>query len=229
MQAAGKAQLDLNNIESVFTAFELAKVIQRLPGVATNEIPKVIAALKQLIVSTLERTMQFPVTEREIQPPKPYGEFASFLGDLQADQTHKSSVSVITFNYDIAVDLALFRAGFEVSYEITETSTNQTSMDLLKLHGSLNWAEEQGTKKIIPVAIDRYLREFYVSTSSNYVYLPLSEQFDDFFGKQIPPVLVKPESVIVPTSWNKADYHQTLSDIWAAAAHHLAWYWCRHY
>lgn len=39
-----KAQLDLNNIESVFTAFELAKIIQRLPGVQTNEIPDVIAA-----------------------------------------------------------------------------------------------------------------------------------------------------------------------------------------
>lgn len=221
-QVHSKAQLDLNNIESVFTAFELAKIIQRLPGVPTSEIPEVIAALKQLIVSTLERTMQFPVSERDVLPPKPYGEFASFLGDLQKEQTQTTSVSVITFNYDIAIDLALVRAGFEVSYSLTKHSKHRTSMDLLKLHGSLNWAEEHVTKKIIPVALSSYLREPYALTDTDLVYLTLSEKFDAFFGCQSPQVHVKPEAVIVPPSWNKADYHHALSDIWAAAAEHLA-------
>src|SRR5258706_11739933 len=35
-------------------------------------------------------------------------------------------------------------------------------------------------------------------------------------------VEVEPEPVIVPPSWNKSDYHQTLSNVWAAAATDLS-------
>ena len=40
-----KAQLDLNNIESIFTALELGRIIQRVPGMDTDSIPEVIASL----------------------------------------------------------------------------------------------------------------------------------------------------------------------------------------
>lgn len=34
--------------------------------------------------------------------------------------------------------------------------------------------------------------------------------------------VVEAEPVIVPPSWNKADYHAALSDVWASAAKHLS-------
>lgn len=55
-----KAQLDLTNIESIFTALEIANVLKKLPGFDVEEIPGVIASLKEVIVSTLESTMDFP-------------------------------------------------------------------------------------------------------------------------------------------------------------------------
>lgn len=67
-----KAQLDLNNIESIFTVLELGRVIQRVPGLNTEEIEESIAALKELIVKTLEVTMKFPVNRRYIDVPRPY-------------------------------------------------------------------------------------------------------------------------------------------------------------
>ena len=48
-----KSQLDLNNIESVFTVLELGRIIQKVPGLTRDEIPAAIAALKKLIVRTL--------------------------------------------------------------------------------------------------------------------------------------------------------------------------------
>ena len=55
-----KAQLDLNNIESIFTALELGRIIQRVPGMTAAAIPAAIASLKEVIVKTLEVTMPFP-------------------------------------------------------------------------------------------------------------------------------------------------------------------------
>ena len=76
-----KAQLDLNNIESVFTALELGKVIRTVPGLEPDEIPEVIATLKMLIVRTLEERITFPREAKlnfEVNVPQKYW---SFIGD----------------------------------------------------------------------------------------------------------------------------------------------------
>lgn len=55
---------------------------------------------------------------------------------------------------------------------------------------------------------------------SNFV-IPIGSQLCSYF-QQFERVLVNPEPLIVPPSWNKADYHSALSDVWAAAAKHLS-------
>jgi hypothetical protein len=40
-----KAQLNLTNIESIFTALEISNVLKKLPGFESEEIPSVIASL----------------------------------------------------------------------------------------------------------------------------------------------------------------------------------------
>jgi hypothetical protein len=37
-----KAQLDLNNIESIFTVLELGRIIQRVPGLKRSRFPKLL-------------------------------------------------------------------------------------------------------------------------------------------------------------------------------------------
>ena len=58
-----KAQLDLTNIESVFTALEIARVLGKLPGSKAEDIPIVISSLKEVIVKTLEMTIEFPLRQ----------------------------------------------------------------------------------------------------------------------------------------------------------------------
>lgn len=52
-------------------------------------------------------------------------------------------------------------------------------------------------------------------------HLPIGSQLVEYFAR-FANTEVDPEPVIVPPSWNKADYHNALSDVWAAAAKHLS-------
>lgn len=219
-----KAQLDLNNIESIFTALELGRIIQRVPGMPPDQIALAIDSLKHLIVKTLETTIPFPTRREWIGVPKPYESFASLIKYLLSEAAPAQSASVLSFNYDIAVDMGLYREGLGPNYVI-EPSTSATSVDLLKLHGSLNWATESATRKIRPVHLHDYLRTYSIRGFDEHgeVTIPIGSQLQEYFAQHTTPAAeVDPEPVIVPPSWNKADYHQALSNVWAAAAKHLA-------
>ena len=219
-----KAHLDLNNIESVFTALELGRIIRQVPGTPADEIDSVISALKHLIVKTLETTIPFPTTHSWIGVPEPYEAFASLVKHLISDAFPQQTASVLTFNYDIAVDMALYRAGLGPGYAI-DAGPRQGPVDLLKLHGSLNWAVETSTRRIRPVHLHNYLQKYTVRPMGQHsqISVPIGSQLQEYFRLHAAPLAeVDPEPVIVPPSWNKADYHQALSDVWAAAARHLA-------
>lgn len=218
-----KAQLDLNNIESIFTVLELGKIIQKIPGLKPEEIPRVIAALKELIVKTLEVTMVFPTEGRHIGVPKPYEALGSLLTHLYKDAFPTQSASVISFNYDLAADMALYRAGLGPDYIIDQPSGGRVLVPLLKLHGSLNWATEKSTRKILPLHLASYFQHYsYNGYGENSgTRLPIGSQLVEYFSKYA-STEVDAEPVIVPPSWNKADYHNALSDVWAAAAKHLS-------
>jgi hypothetical protein len=220
-----KAQLDLNNIEAIFTALELGKVIQRFPGTEVSEIPQRIADLKEVIVKTLEKTLPFPTRKSRIGVPKPYEAFAEAIKHLRTDAFPTQTSSVITFNYDLAADIALYRAGLGPNYIIEPASGAHEAIDLLKLHGSLNWATETESRRIRPLHLGNYFQNYQIPGFEEHgeIRLPIGSQLVEYFSRYAQPSLVvENEPVIVPPSWNKADYHQALSNVWAAAAKHLS-------
>lgn len=215
-----KAEMDLNNIESIFTALELGKVIKQFPGLKHDEVDGVIAALKTLIVETLEQTVLFPVKNNRIVAPAPYPQFADLITYLKTEAAPNRSCSVITFNYDLAADYALMGDGSGPAYGIG-TPANKGSVPLLKLHGSLNWGIER--KAGAPAEIKVYkLGNVHNQMMHDTAPVPLS------VGSRIAKLLrekgheVENEPVIVPPTWNKADYHRDLSEVWASAANHLS-------
>lgn len=231
-----KAQLDLNNIESIFTVLELGRVIQKVPGLGSIEaIEATIAALKELIVKTLEITIDFPVINKnEIGVPKPYGTFGEMLKYLRNDAFPRQTVAVISFNYDVAADMALYKSDLGPDYIIDKSDSNG-SVPLLKLHGSLNWATDTvtGSKKIYPLQLKEYFniyKSFIISNKHQHfpnsvVQVPIGSSLNEYFSQHrsnLPPLQVANQPVIVPPSWNKADYHSALSEVWAAAAQHLS-------
>lgn len=220
-----KAKLDLNNIESIFTALELGRILRHVPGMNPESIDDAIKALKDLIVRTLEITIRFPCSQGYITAPPPYDSFAEMVKGLREKAQPQQSVSIITFNYDIGVDVGLHRAGLGPNYVLEPAPQSQDAVDLLKLHGSLNWATETDTKKIRPLHLHHYFQKYSVRspTDPSGIGIPIGSQLAEFFSSHAEPkVAVNAEPVIVPPSWNKADYHQALSDVWAAAARHLS-------
>lgn len=216
-----KAQINLNNIESLFTALELGKVIQRFPGLDKQQIPETINALKDLIAKTLEVTIKFPVKEGKIGIPKSYDKLARLISYLEGGS--ENEVVLITFNYDMAADMALYLHGqMGPDYVFGDTIGRSPQVPLLKLHGSLNWAIEKDTRKIIPLELFRYFTRYGDAFQGPETSLPISSRLVDYFLDSQNSVEVEDRPLIVPPSWNKSDYHTALTDIWASAADHLS-------
>lgn len=217
-----KSQLDLTNIESIFTALDIASILGKLPDTEPNEIQKVIRALKELIVMTLELTIKFPSVKSHIGVPVPYDEFSKLLKYLRDEAFPSHTVSVITFNYDIAVDMALFRAGMGPDYGIPPNTSHQRPVPLLKLHGSLNWASRENGEGIYPLLLENFFQKYRIDTVERCdCFIPIGSQIAEYFSKHNTDIRVESEPVIVPPTWNKADHHQSLSKVWSNAACHL--------
>lgn len=77
-----KSTLDFTNVESLFSAFEVGKTLNRLPGYSDDAIDEVIEALKKVIVVTLERTLPFDFKDGTIISPPSYERFVSLLKRL---------------------------------------------------------------------------------------------------------------------------------------------------
>lgn len=216
-----KSQLDLGNIESIFTALEMANVLGKLPTFEPNEIGEVITSLKELIVATLETTMTFQVAGTSLKPIKHYNLFVDLISYLMSHAHPKRSVSVITFNYDIALDLALYMENLGPDYCIGAPPKNSSDVPLLKLHGSINWASESENGAVIPLELNQYFREYSLSPIHRLPVCTISigSQLQEFFDKQ--DIKVEAAPVIVPPTWNKTSYHQTLSKVWSRAAKEL--------
>ena len=212
-----KSELDINNVESIFTAFEMAKILNRFPRREAAEIDGMIQALKKVIAKTLETTLRFPVQSGRIHSPAPYDKFVKLLRQLEQESKPQQSISILTFNYDIAMDYALQIGGFDVNYGLRDGD----KIPLLKLHGSLNWTKSVDTDAIIPYGVLPFLstRQLQIWPETRWVTIPMSSSLRDLDqGTR----RVTGEPLIVPPTWNKGDSHKSLTQIWARAAQALS-------
>jgi hypothetical protein len=216
-----KAELDLDNIESVFTTCEMARTLGRFPGKTEAEIDDLIRALKVVIVQTLERTVLFPVERGAIVSPPPYGAFAELVRHLREEARPRHKVSIITFNYDIAADYSLYQNGLAVDYALENNpAPDVDAVPLLKLHGSLNWSETIPSvpeKAVIAWTMGDYwrTRRIHIVPETKFFTVPIGSQLAEMtkHGKT-----VTGEAVLVPPTWNKAETHRALSHVWQRAA-----------
>jgi hypothetical protein len=132
-----KATLDINNIESVFSTLEMGTMLRKFPGDDPANVGAIVDSLKLVIGTTLERTIRIPWRNGGAQPPEHYGELVQLIQKLRADVRPNRSVSVITFNYDVACDFALHWRRVPVDYALSDAA-QPGAVPLLKLHGSLN-------------------------------------------------------------------------------------------
>ena len=219
-----KARLNLDDLEEVFGAFEMAKVIGRFPGLQTGdsseEIDKLLRSFRNVITSTLEESINYPFENGELKAPASYTKFAELLRRLHRPG-ERARCTVITFNYDVALDLALYRAGIAIDYGLGDVA-DSNAMPYLKLHGSLNWFPTvYAPTKVKPW----YFADFFRPVRS-YQTIPNPAQLRlcQHVAREQPFVSeqVDPTPVIVPPTWNKTAYQAAIANVWSRAAAELS-------
>jgi len=212
-----KAVLDLDNIESVFAAFEMAELIGGLGNLREDEIKGLDPAIRRLIVRTLTDSIRFPVKEKKAWPPGAYHEFVGLVGGLRAKANDPRAVSVITFNYDIALDYAFHFSNATIDYCLSPNEAPK-GIPVLKLHGSLNWGRCHICGSIAPW----HLRDFFMmhqwdlwAREIEWAKLDIGPRISTLShcGK-----LCEAEPAIVPPTWNKTMNRKGIENVWRCAA-----------
>jgi len=218
-----KSELDINNIESIFSTFEIANVLQKFPSMDSTEIEACISSLKKVIASTLETSIPFSYSGRSLLPSSEYRIMAEMCSRA-TDLSGSNEISIITFNYDIALDFALYSVALNPDYSLDKPPTRRM-VPLLKLHGSLNWARAANdSRDVVPLHLTHYFHAYSVSLihmgERSAIRIPISSQLKEFFS-QHRKITVEDDPVIVPPTWNKVEYHKILSRVWSRAAKEL--------
>lgn len=219
-QVHSKAILDIQNVESVFAALEMARTIGGFGDFDVSEAEDLFGSMKTVIASTIQTTIKLPVQGRTPRAPYPYEEFIDLLQELTNKPKKNESVSVITFNYDLALDYASYQKNLPITYSLSESDSSRKNIPLLKLHGSLNWAECIECNEVVPWYISDYFRNrrWNIFPDTEYAHLTIS---DNLSGFQHNDHKVKSKPFIVPPTWNKTEYHRILSPVWSRAAKEL--------
>ena len=212
-----KARIEnVDNMEYLFAAFEMAKLLGRLGEMSPEDVQQLPDEMKRMIQQTLEMTILFPIRDHSFIPPKPYDSFQHLIQKLVPQYGHdpRGDVSIITFNYDLCLDLALPRIDYCLD--------NSTGGDvkLLKLHGSLNWGYCEGCGKIVAWDLDRFLgRRLLLDAETTSAPLRVASRMGEF--KHCGSTHVQ-GPFIVPPTWNKMQHHGMLGMVWRTAASELA-------
>lgn len=207
--------VNVHNLEAVFSAFEMAKLLGKLGDFTPDQLMQFPEMYKVVIARTIELSQQYKAINNRLTPPKSYELFSNLL-----KQVGTESSSIITFNYDVGLDHALFHAGVSLDYCLPGHA--QSGIKVLKLHGSINWGTLDG-HDIYPVTIEKYFKEFRIDTAGT----TQDVQFQIFsslphFEPPGQTSRLKRYPVVVPPTWNKSEYHSALSAVWKAAAKELS-------
>jgi hypothetical protein len=208
-----KSHVDSENLEAVFNAFEMAELL----GVLGARDLRLSDCMRRLIVCTLEESVRVPIGDNsQPMPPDGYGHFANYVRANREKRNDR--ISVITFNYDCALDLAMRLENIEFDYSVPcDSAYVPQSIPFLKLHGSVNWAGP-GDEHFCGFTVGG---EMVYPDPSN----PGSGRLraaDSAIAKAKKKYEKDVQPVIVPPTGSKGQHHRRLETVWQKAAGVLA-------
>lgn len=222
--AQAKTQLDLTNIESVLSAFEMARIIGRMPKVEAEAIESLALSVRKVIVHTLEETMRFPVEGEQVLPPRCYEQFADLVYEMRTNVDPRHKVSIISFNYDIGLDYALYFKRIPFDYCIHAGDEDSSNVPVLKLHGSLNWAYCNDCNEALPFTFEEFFRKYHFDfglRNPHWVKIQMSDALKNVDHSEFEhPFIASP--LIVPPVINKTDQYLSMQNVWKRAAKELS-------
>ncbi|MEO1129822.1 MAG: hypothetical protein AAFX05_08980 [Planctomycetota bacterium] len=218
-RVAAKARVDLYNLESVFVAAEMANVLGSLGSLSNDEVEEAPRALQRVISLTIQKSMQF--TARRSGPERSEPVFQGAAGYLELVNHLRAHhdrgcawPSVITFNYDVGLEMTLIAAGVPYSYS-ANGEPDEDSVRIHKLHGSINWFPIEGSDKVhCPAYTLRGIENYIWKGGLDRFTLPIErdrEHTDD-------GAAICHDPLIVPPTDSKLGHRQRMLKVWRAAA-----------
>jgi NAD-dependent SIR2 family protein deacetylase len=139
-------------------------------------------------------------------------------------------ITIITFNYDIALDFALSFRKIAYDYFLASDAPS-TKLPLLKLHGSLNWAYCPHCKTVLPWDWSA-IQEMYARLLADRMRelqppdpeIPVASWLQKGVKHNCPQPSTSPlplQPLIVPPTWNKGEQHGQIRPVWRKAARDL--------
>lgn len=208
-----KSNIDLNNIESVLGLLEMSELLEFPLNKENNEFKSLKVSYIKMIAETLEQSMRYRITgPREIIPQGSYQNFV----DIFTDERKRNSSAIISFNYDLGIDVALHNVGVNYSYYL---DSMKQGFPLLKLHGSINWYKhlQQGIKGF-------HIQDFFkdrhytiIGRQNSTGIISFHDYINDLRNRTIDESW-ETTPFIIPPTWNKTMYHESISAIWRKAS-----------
>jgi len=168
--------------------------------------------------------MKYPLNRSRISADSTYASFAKLVEKL-GSESGKYASSVLTFNYDLGPDVALYCHGVRVDYALPQDDDRGT-FKLLKLHGSLNWGKcsNESCGLIVPWHLNRFFQNRSYDEWGDETrrgILDIASKLAEHKHAKCDRNLTL-EPVIVPPTWNKTEYHGALRGVWAQAGKELS-------
>ena len=140
-------------------------------GIIKN-IKELISSLKKVVCHTIENSIKLEGKGVSfVSKNSFYSTFTQTISELRAEDIEKS-VSIITFNYDIVIDLSLEEKKLDFEYFLSDNAKSEIT-PLLKLHGSLNWRQCSSCKKVQYFQILNYLIQILLVLSVHQILLTI--------------------------------------------------------
>jgi hypothetical protein len=216
-----KSNIGLKSIEDVFGLIEMGVLINKFPGCSSpEEIERLRKSIIRFIVVTIEQTNRY--THERGTATSSQGDYDKFVEVLVGPLLKQGrSVSIITFNYDVALDFSLNRKNLEYDYSLSDTN-KPSAIRLLKLHGSINWGSCPKCHSIVPISWREYDESHNVTIVDDLVPETLPIRIGSTLNTRRHlghcQEQLSDEPVLVPPTWNKTEHHRQLSAVWKHAS-----------
>lgn len=225
--AHSNASIDLSNLESVFAAFEMARLLGRLGDMDILDVERLPEAMAELIQATLGASIIFHINAEKgrLNPIKPYHDLARMIYERCSSMSPGSPppFSVLTFNYDPCLDDALAERGLEYDYCLDGDALTG-DLGLLKLHGSLNWATCEECHRPSWWDIGKCVAgmSFHPSEIEDAKgHFPLSIVLHGPHPLSCCGHSAPDKPLIIPPTYSKGECHAELKPVWRQAAKEL--------
>jgi NAD-dependent SIR2 family protein deacetylase len=228
-RAREKMKIDLDNIEHLFGLVEMRQRLKNADPATRDATVYLIAKTLQLALNRQRRKPRigwaldseagddssFPTNvERDTTNTRYFTDMYDFFAglvagcyDSQEKRKWRDSV-IITFNYDLVLDDALWRIGTSPEYHLTNPQIDRqdatSSISVLKLHGSTNWAVCQNCKHVV------VMRPKMTSLPLGYRSQVCTECQESHF-----------QLLLVPPSWDKTEHQALMRPVWEKASEAL--------